>query len=115
MFSYGLKQTPRAWSERFLSVVIAASFSTSAHDVHFLSTFQLVGKLFYYMPIITDDDSKCIAFVKARHSEFLMSDLGHLRYFLEIEVSSTFNGFFISQEKSNIFLLALMSTLLRLL
>ena len=66
--------------------------------LHFLSTFQLVGELFY-MSIITDNDSKYIAFVKARHSEFLMSDLGPLRYFLEIEVSSTFNGFFISQEK----------------
>ena len=37
--------------------------------------------------------------MKARHSEFLMSDIGPLRYFLETEVSSTFNGFFISQEK----------------
>ena len=38
---------------------------------------------------------KYIALVKARHSEFLMSDLGPLRYFLEIEVSSTSNDFFI--------------------
>ena len=66
--------------------------------LHFLSTFQLVGELFY-MSIIADNDSKFIAFVKARHSEFLMSDIGPLRYFLETEVSSTFNGFFISQEK----------------
>ena len=52
----------------------------------------------FYMSIITGDDSKYIAFVKARHSEFLMSDLGPLRYFLGIEVSSTSDGFFISQE-----------------
>ena len=43
---------------------------------------------------------ECIAFVKARLSEqFLMSDLGPLRYFLTIEVSSTSNGFLISQWK----------------
>uniref|UniRef100_A0A8R7R8J0 Reverse transcriptase Ty1/copia-type domain-containing protein n=1 Tax=Triticum urartu TaxID=4572 RepID=A0A8R7R8J0_TRIUA len=50
--------------------------------------------------IITGDDPEYIAFVKARLSEqFLMSDLGPLRYFLGIEVSSTSDGFFISQEK----------------
>ena len=42
---------------------------------------------------------KYIAFVKARHSEFLMYDLGPLRYFLEILLV----------------LLLLMSALLRLL
>jgi hypothetical protein len=30
---------------------------------------------------------------------FLMSDLGPLRYFLEIEISSTHERFFLSQEK----------------
>ena len=69
--------------------------------------------------IITGDDPEYIAFVKARLSEqFLMSDLGPLRYFLGIEVSSTLtvslypkNGIFM------IFLLVpllLMSVLLRL-
>ena len=53
----------------------------------------------FYMSIITGDDSKYIAIVKARHSEFLMYDLGPLHYFLENEVSSTSDGFFISQEK----------------
>jgi hypothetical protein len=50
--------------------------------------------------IITDDDSEYIAFVKARLSDqFFMSDLGPLRYFLEIEISSMPMGFFLSQEK----------------
>jgi hypothetical protein len=50
--------------------------------------------------IITGDDSEYIAFVKARLSEqFLMSDLGPLRYFLGIEVFSTSDGFFIFLEK----------------
>src|SRR3954468_9821969 len=50
--------------------------------------------------IITGDDPEYIAFVKARlRDQFLMTDLGPLRYFLEIEVSSTSDGFYISQEK----------------
>jgi hypothetical protein len=50
--------------------------------------------------IITSDDPEYIAFVKARLSDqFLMSDLGPLRYFLGIEISSTSEGFFLSQEK----------------
>uniref|UniRef100_A0ACD5ZUU5 Uncharacterized protein n=1 Tax=Avena sativa TaxID=4498 RepID=A0ACD5ZUU5_AVESA len=50
--------------------------------------------------IITGDDSEYIAFVKARlRDHFLMTDLGPLRYFLGIEISSTSDGFYISQEK----------------
>jgi hypothetical protein len=50
--------------------------------------------------IITGDDPEYIAFVKAcLNNQFLMSDLGPLRYFLEIEISSTTEGFFLSQEK----------------
>jgi hypothetical protein len=50
--------------------------------------------------IITGDDSEYIAFVKARlHEQFLMTDLGPHRYFLGIEISSTSNGFYISQKK----------------
>uniref|UniRef100_A0ACD5YHE3 Uncharacterized protein n=1 Tax=Avena sativa TaxID=4498 RepID=A0ACD5YHE3_AVESA len=50
--------------------------------------------------IITGDDSEYTAFVKARlRDQFLMTDLGPLRYFLGIEVSSTSAGFYISLEK----------------
>uniref|UniRef100_A0ACD5UXM4 Uncharacterized protein n=1 Tax=Avena sativa TaxID=4498 RepID=A0ACD5UXM4_AVESA len=50
--------------------------------------------------IITGDDPEYIAFVKARlRDQFLMTDLGPLRYFLGIKVSSNSDGFYISQEK----------------
>lgn len=50
--------------------------------------------------IITGDDSQYITFVKERHNEqFLTSDLGPLRYFLGVEVISTPEGFYLSQEK----------------
>jgi hypothetical protein len=63
---------------------------------------SLYGLLLLYMDgmIITDDDPEYIDFVKACLSyQFLMSDLGPLRYFLGIEISSTPEGFFLSQEK----------------
>ncbi|WVZ81917.1 hypothetical protein U9M48_029243 [Paspalum notatum var. saurae] len=101
---YGLKQAPRAWFQRFASVVTAAGFSASAHDpalfVHTSSRGRTLLLLYVDDMIITGDDPQFIAFVKARLSEqFLMSDLGPLRYFLGIEVFSTHEGFFKSQEK----------------
>ena len=101
---YGLKQAPRAWFERFASVVTVAGFSASAHDpalfVHLSARGRTLLLLYVDDMIITGDDSEYISFVKARLSEqFLMSDLGPLRYFLGIEVSSTSDAFFISQEK----------------
>ena len=82
----------------------AAGFSPSAHDhalfVHTSSRGRTLLLLYVDDMIITGDDSEYIAFVKARlHEQFLMTDLGPLRYFLGIEVSSTSDGFYISQEK----------------
>jgi len=101
---YGLKQAPRAWFQRFASVVTAAVFSASTHDpalfVHTSSRGRTLLLLYVDDMIITGDDSEYIAFVKACLSEqFLMSDLGPLRYFLGIEVFSKPQGFYLSQEK----------------
>ncbi|KAK1605761.1 hypothetical protein QYE76_029434 [Lolium multiflorum] len=101
---YGLKQAPRAWFERFASVVTAAGFSPSLHDpalfVHTSPRGRTLLLLYVDDMIIIGDDPEYIAFVKARlRDQFLMTDLGPLRYFLGIEVSSTSDGFSISQEK----------------
>jgi hypothetical protein len=101
---YGIKQAPWAWFQRFASVVTAVGFSASAHDpalfVHVSPRGRTLLLLYVDDMIITGDDPEYIAFVKARLSDqFLMSDLGPLRYFLGIEISSTFEGLFLSQEK----------------
>jgi hypothetical protein len=101
---YGLKQTPQAWFQRFASVVTAAGFFASAHDLALFVHVSSHGRtlLLFYVDdmIITGDGSEYITFIKAHLSDqFLMSDLGPLRYFLEIEISSTPEGFFLSQEK----------------
>jgi hypothetical protein len=100
---YGLKQAPQAWFQRFSSVVTVVDFSTSAHDpalfVH-VSPYGMTLLLLYVDDmIITGDDPEYIAFVKAHLSDqLLMSDLGPLRYFLGIEISSTSEGFFVSRK-----------------
>jgi hypothetical protein len=101
---YGLKQAPLSWFQRFASVVTAAGFSTSAHDlalfVHVSPRGRTLLLLYVDDMIITGDNPEYIAFIKAHLSDqFLMSDLGPLWYFLGIEISSMPEGFFLSQEK----------------
>jgi hypothetical protein len=85
-------------------VVTVAGFFASAHDPILFVYVSPRGRTLFLLYVddmfITSDDPEYIAFVKARLSDqFLMSDLGLLRYFLEIEISSTPEGFFLSQEK----------------
>jgi hypothetical protein len=101
---YSLTQTPRTWFQRFAFVVTAAGFSASAHDptlfVHVSPRGRALLLLYVDDMIITGDDLEYIAFIKPRLSDrFLMSDIDPLRYFLGIEISSTPEGFFLSQEK----------------
>jgi hypothetical protein len=98
---YGLKQAAHAWFQRFASMVTAAIFSASAHDltlfVHVSPCSQTLLLLYVDDMVITGDDPEYIAFVKTHLSDqFLMSDLGPLMYFLGIEISSTPEGFFLS-------------------
>jgi hypothetical protein len=78
-------------------------FFTSAHDLVLFVNVSPRGRtlLLLYVDgmIITGDDPKYITFVKTRLSDqFLISDLGPLRYCLEIEISSMPEGFFVSRE-----------------
>jgi hypothetical protein len=79
-------------------------FSASAQDPALFIYMSPHGKtlLLLYVDdmIITSDDPEYIAFVKAcLNDQFLISNLGPLRYFLGIEISSMPKGFFLSQEK----------------
>jgi hypothetical protein len=81
-----------------------AGFSASAHDltlfVHVSPRGRTLLLLYVDDMVITSDDPEYITFVKAHLSDqFLMFDLGPLMYFVGIEISSTPEGFFLSQEK----------------
>jgi len=101
---YGLKQAPRAWFERFSSVITAAGFIPSDHDpalfVHISARGRTLLLLYVDDMLITGDDHDYIAFVKNRlREQFMMSDLGPLSYFLGIEITSTPDGYYLSQQK----------------
>jgi hypothetical protein len=84
-------------------MVTAVGFFINAHDpalfVHVPPHGRTLLLLYVDDMIITSDDAEYITFVKALSDQFLMFDLGPLRYFLGIEISSTPEGFFLSQEK----------------
>jgi hypothetical protein len=87
---YDLKQAPRAWFQCFAFVATIVVFSASACDPALFIHVSTHGKnlIIFYVDdmIIIGDDHEYIDFVKACLSEqFLMFDLGPLRYFLGIE------------------------------
>jgi hypothetical protein len=95
-------------------LVTTASFSASAYDtalfVHVSPRGRSLLLLYVGDMIITGNDPEYIAFVKAHLSDqFLMSDLGPLRYFLGIEISSTHEGsFYLKRSIFRIFLIVLL-------
>jgi len=101
---YGLKQAPRAWFERFSSVITTPGFIPSDHDpalfVHISARGRTLLLLYVDDMLIAGDDHDYIAFVKNRlREQFMMSDLGPLSYFLGIEITSTPDGYYLSQQK----------------
>uniref|UniRef100_A0A2N9IIA8 Uncharacterized protein n=1 Tax=Fagus sylvatica TaxID=28930 RepID=A0A2N9IIA8_FAGSY len=101
---YGLKQAPRAWFAKFSSTVSRLGFSISSYDSALF--LRRTGKgtilLLLYVDdmIITGDDLNGIQELKAFLSQnFEMKDLGHLNYFLGLEITSSDDGFYITQAK----------------
>eukprot|EP00253_Pinus_taeda_P010323 PITA_10323 len=101
---YGLKQAPRAWYSRIYAYLIENGFDKcdgeptlyiKKNDGKIIIVVLYVDDL-----IFTSNDASLIADFKAvMKSEFEMTDLGFLRYFLGIKVDQSENGVFISQVK----------------
>ncbi|GJU74875.1 putative RNA-directed DNA polymerase [Tanacetum coccineum] len=101
---YGLKQTPRKWNEKLVSVLKENGFVQSAND-HSLFTKsksnKFIALLVYVDDIVItgnclDEIDKFKIFLK---SKFKIKDLGHLKYFLGIEVIKTRKDLCLSQRK----------------
>ena len=100
---YGLKQASRQWFSKFSEAIRAAGYVQSRADYSLFTRIQgksFTALLIYFDDIlITGNDPVSIAAIKKfLHSQFHIKDLGDLKYFLGIEVSSK-NGIFISQHK----------------
>jgi hypothetical protein len=101
---YGLKQSPRAWFDRFRRAVLKRGYSQSNadHTLFYKRSFKKIVILIVYVDdiVITGDDADEIAHLKGHLAqEFEVKDLGHLRYFLGIEVSRGRKGILLSQRK----------------
>ena len=101
---YGLKQASRQRFSKFSEAIRAAGYVQSRADYSLFTRIQ--GKSFTALLInvdnilITGNDLVSIAAIKKfLHSQFHLKDLGDLKYFLGIEVSSSKNEIFISQQK----------------
>jgi hypothetical protein len=101
---YGLKQAPRVWFAKFSSTVSRLGFSISSYDstLFLRRTGKCTILLLLYVDdlIITGDDLSGIQELKDFLSQiFEMKDLGHLSYFLGLEITSSNDGFYLTQDK----------------
>jgi hypothetical protein len=101
---YGLKQSPRAWFDRFRRVVCDMSYyqCNEDHTVFYKHQGSCITILAVYVDdiVITGDDAKEIKKLKKRLSRaFEVKDLGPLRYFLGIEIARSSQGIILSQRK----------------
>ena len=101
---YGLKQSSRAWFGRFTKSMRSFGYHQSNSD-HTLFLKKLHGKITALIVYVDDmmvtrndlDERKALRSYLSR--KFEMKDLGHLKYFLGIELSQSDKGIFLSQRK----------------
>ncbi|XP_062082167.1 uncharacterized mitochondrial protein AtMg00810-like [Humulus lupulus] len=102
---YGLKQSPRAWFERFGKVLKCYGYTQSQADHTMFykhSEEGTVAVLIVYVDdiVLTGDDSSELEKLKRRlGEEFEIKDLGNLNYFLGKEFARSREGIFVSQRK----------------
>ena len=101
---YGLKQALRAWFAKFSSTIFRLGYTASPYDsaLFLRRTDKGTILLLLYMDdmIITGDDLSGIQELKNFLSQqFEMKDLGHLSYFLGLEIAHSTYGLYITQAK----------------
>ncbi|RVW91109.1 Retrovirus-related Pol polyprotein from transposon RE1 [Vitis vinifera] len=102
---YGLKQSPRAWFERFTKVVKGYGFVQCQSDHTLFVKHFPEGKLaiiiVYVDDIILtgDHEEKIDLLKKLLTKEFEIKDLGNLKYFLRMEIARSKKGIAVSQRK----------------
>ena len=101
---YGLKQAPRAWFAKFSSTIPHLGYMANHYDsalfLHRTNKGTILLLLYMDDMIITGDDLSGIQELKVFLSQqFEMKDLGHLSYFLGLEITHSTNEFYITQAK----------------
>ncbi|WJZ81440.1 hypothetical protein VitviT2T_001283 [Vitis vinifera] len=101
---YGLKQAPRAWYERLSKFLLKKGFKIGKIDTTlFIKTKEsdMLLVQIYVDDIIfgATNVSLCEEFSKCMHSEFEMSMMGELNFFLRLQIKQLKEGTFINQAK----------------
>ncbi|KAK2363219.1 hypothetical protein QL285_088223 [Trifolium repens] len=101
---YGLKQAPRAWYERLSTFLLENSFSRGKIDTTLFrktNNQDLLIVQVYVDDIIfgATNEKMCEEFSNLMQSEFEMSMMGELRFFLGLQIKQQDDGIFICQEK----------------
>jgi hypothetical protein len=101
---YGLKQAPRAWFAKFSATVSRLGYSINSYDstlfIRYTNRGTILLLLYVDDMIITRDDIIGIQELKQFLSQhFEMKDLGPLSYFLGLEISLSFDGYYLTQAK----------------
>ena len=99
---YGLKQAPRAWCHELRKFLIASGFHNSHADTS-LFVLNTGGNLLYLLVYVDDiiltgnDDTMVHKFMQLLAHQFSLKGLGHLSYFLGVEVIPNDHGILLSQ------------------
>ena len=98
---YGLKQAPRAWFAKFSSTISRLGYMASHYDFDLFlrCTDKCTILLLLYVDdmIITGDDLNGIQELKVLlNQQFEMKDLGHLSYFLGLEITHSTDRLYIT-------------------
>ena len=100
---YGLKQSPRAWFDKFSSYLLQFGFVCSIKDpsLFIYSKGKDVIMLLLYVDdmLITGNSSSVLSrLLTELDTQFRMTDLGPMHYFLGIQVNHHSDGLFMSQQ-----------------
>ncbi|GAA0163302.1 transmembrane signal receptor [Lithospermum erythrorhizon] len=102
---YGLKQAPRAWFNKIESHFVSKGFKGCDSEQTLFTKRSAEGKMLIVTIYVDDliftgnDHEQMNKFKQAMMRQFDMTDLGHLNYFLGIEVVQKANGVFICQKR----------------
>ena len=101
---YGLKQAPRAWYQRIAAFLHQLGFRSTRSDASLFFYHQ--GSDTAYLLLYVDDIIliACMAGLLSQltarlRAEFAIKDLAPLHYFLDVEMVSRPDGFFLHQQK----------------
>lgn len=102
---YGLKQAPRAWYSKIESYFVQEGFTKCPYEHTLFVKQDNKGKVLIISLYVDDliytgnDEGMFCEFRKSMRSNFAMTDLGRMRYFLGVEVKQVDDGILICQHK----------------